>query len=236
MWRFDYNYREPEKRGALGQAAPQRVHKGAVKFSTQPMEYLEDPDDLYRMFEMIGSEDFLMFATDYPDSDSILLEQALPRNFPKELQAEDPRQRTPRSSMASNDVECHGLCTRPAEGSAHVLCTAGRDPARDRRGFRTGTAGSRCPPRRQARSAPWRTLARTRRRGSRWAAIERMWVSDTPGTTPTGRSGRNVLALSLARLRVRPGDRRRPFVPGRPDLKLETYMWRSRTAKWSSYL
>jgi hypothetical protein len=37
------------------------------------------------MFEMVGSEDFLMFATDYPHWDFDSPEQALPHTFPRDL-------------------------------------------------------------------------------------------------------------------------------------------------------
>lgn len=44
-----------------------------------------DPRDLYRTFEMIGSEDFLMFSTDYPHWDFDSPRHALPGSFPKGL-------------------------------------------------------------------------------------------------------------------------------------------------------
>jgi predicted TIM-barrel fold metal-dependent hydrolase len=86
MWRFDYNYRSLRREVPWVKRLPSEYIRERVKFSTQPMEYPENPDDLYGMFEMIGSEDFLMFATDYPHWDFDSPEQALPRSFPKELQ------------------------------------------------------------------------------------------------------------------------------------------------------
>jgi uncharacterized protein len=85
MWRFDYNYRSLRREVPSVKRLPSEYIRERVRFSTQPMEYPEDPEDLYRMFEMIGSEDFLMFATDYPHWDFDSPEQALPRSFPKEL-------------------------------------------------------------------------------------------------------------------------------------------------------
>jgi uncharacterized protein len=85
MWRFDYNYRSLRREVPWVKRMPSEYIRERVKFSTQPMEYPEDPDDLYRMFEMVGSDEFLMFATDYPHWDFDSPEQALPRSFPKEL-------------------------------------------------------------------------------------------------------------------------------------------------------
>jgi uncharacterized protein len=85
MWRFDYNYRSLRREVPWVKRLPSEYIRERVRFSTQPMEYPEDPEDLYRMFEMIGSDEFLMFATDYPHWDFDSPEQALPRSFPKEL-------------------------------------------------------------------------------------------------------------------------------------------------------
>ena len=85
MWRFDYNYRSLRREVPWVRRLPSEYIRERVKFSTQPMEYPEDPGDLYRMFEMIGSDDFLMFATDYPHWDFDSPEQALPHTFPRDL-------------------------------------------------------------------------------------------------------------------------------------------------------
>ena len=86
MWRFDYNYRSLRREVPWVKRLPSEYIRERVRFSTQPMEYPEDPEDLYRMFEMIGSDEFLMFATDYPHWDFDSPEQALPHSFPKDLQ------------------------------------------------------------------------------------------------------------------------------------------------------
>jgi len=50
-----------------------------------PMEYPENPEHLYRKFEMIGSEEFLVFSTDYSHWDFDSSQQVFPKSFPKEL-------------------------------------------------------------------------------------------------------------------------------------------------------
>lgn len=64
---------------------PSEYIREQVRFTTQPMEYPEDPEDLYRMFEMIGSDDFLLFSTDYPHWDFDSPSHVFPKSFPKEL-------------------------------------------------------------------------------------------------------------------------------------------------------
>jgi predicted TIM-barrel fold metal-dependent hydrolase len=86
MWRFDHNYRSLRREVPWVKRMPSAYIRERVRFSTQPMEYPEDPKDLYRMFEMIGSDEFLMFSTDYPHWDFDSPTHALPSSFPKELQ------------------------------------------------------------------------------------------------------------------------------------------------------
>ena len=85
MWRFDYNYRSLRREVPWVKRLPSESIRERVRFSTRPMEYPEKPEDLYSMFEMIGSDELLMFATDYPHWDFDCPEQALPRSFPKVL-------------------------------------------------------------------------------------------------------------------------------------------------------
>jgi predicted TIM-barrel fold metal-dependent hydrolase len=49
------------------------------------MEYSADPDQLYRMFEMIGSDEILLFSSDYPHWDFDSPTHSIPRSFPKEV-------------------------------------------------------------------------------------------------------------------------------------------------------
>ena len=49
-----------------------------VRFSTQPMPEPDDPADVATLIEMMGSDEMLMFATDYPHWDFDAPERALP--------------------------------------------------------------------------------------------------------------------------------------------------------------
>ncbi|MBA2443544.1 MAG: amidohydrolase [Rubrobacter sp.] len=85
MWRFDYNYRSLRREVPWVKRMPSEYIRDNVRFTTQPMEYPDDPEHLYRMFEMIGSEEFLLFSTDYPHWDFDSPSQVFPKSFPKDL-------------------------------------------------------------------------------------------------------------------------------------------------------
>jgi predicted TIM-barrel fold metal-dependent hydrolase len=85
MWRFDHNYRSLRREVPWVKRMPSEYIRERVRFSTQPMEYPEDPEHLYQMFEMIGSDEFLMFSTDYPHWDFDSPYHVFPRTFPKDL-------------------------------------------------------------------------------------------------------------------------------------------------------
>lgn len=85
MWRLDHNYRSLRREVPWVKRMPSEYIREQVRFTTQPMEYPEDPEDLYRMFEMIGSDDFLLFSTDYPHWDFDSPSHVFPKSFPKDL-------------------------------------------------------------------------------------------------------------------------------------------------------
>jgi uncharacterized protein len=85
MWRLDHNYRSLRREVPWVKRMPSEYIRDQVRFTTQPMEYPENPEHLYRMFEMIGSDEFLLFSTDYPHWDFDSPHHVFPSSFPKDL-------------------------------------------------------------------------------------------------------------------------------------------------------
>lgn len=85
MWRLDHNYRSLRREVPWVKRMPSSYIREQVRFTTQPMEYPDNPEHLYRMFEMIGSDEFLLFSTDYPHWDFDSPQHVFPSTFPKDL-------------------------------------------------------------------------------------------------------------------------------------------------------
>ena len=51
MWRFDYNYDSTRREIPWVKRTPSEYIRDHVRISTQPMEYPDNPDHLYQMFE-----------------------------------------------------------------------------------------------------------------------------------------------------------------------------------------
>jgi predicted TIM-barrel fold metal-dependent hydrolase len=85
MWRFDHNFRSLRREVPWVKRMPSEYLRERVRFTTQPMEFVENAEHLYQMFEMVGNDEFLLFSTDYPHWDFDSPERSLPSSFPQEL-------------------------------------------------------------------------------------------------------------------------------------------------------
>ena len=86
LWRMDREYKSVRQEVPWVKKLPSHhiVGDGRLRLSTQPTEDLT-ADELVKVIELIGSDEVLVFSTDYPhfDFDSPL--RSLPAGLPKEL-------------------------------------------------------------------------------------------------------------------------------------------------------
>jgi predicted TIM-barrel fold metal-dependent hydrolase len=86
IWRLNKNWKGLRREVPWVRRLPGDIIREHVRLSTQPMEEPEHPQHFHALLEMIGSDEMLLFATDYPHWDFDSPDQAFPVALPPELE------------------------------------------------------------------------------------------------------------------------------------------------------
>ena len=102
LWRFGKDWRGVRVEVPWVKETPASIIRDHVRLTTQPLDAPPNSSDLLRLIEHIGSEDVLLFSTDYPhwhfDGDAVL--PSLPATLLKKIQVENPLATYPRLAEA----------------------------------------------------------------------------------------------------------------------------------------
>lgn len=106
MWRMDSSWKSVRSEVPWLRRRPSEYIREQVRFTTQPMEEPPEPRFLNQLIDMLGSDELLMFASDYPHWDFDDPRRALPPTLGDELR---------RKLFWSNAAAFYGLNEPTAE-------------------------------------------------------------------------------------------------------------------------
>ena len=84
LWRADKSWRGVRREIPWITEPPSDIIRRHVRFAIQPLDEPPDPSIMERVVEQIGSEDMLLFSTDYPHW-QFERDEVLPKGFSKSL-------------------------------------------------------------------------------------------------------------------------------------------------------
>jgi predicted TIM-barrel fold metal-dependent hydrolase len=85
MWRMDREYRQGRVEVPWVKKLPSEHMRERLRFSTQPAEDLTG-DQWMKLIDLMGSDEYLVFSTDYPHFDFDDPTVSIPRSLPDSLQ------------------------------------------------------------------------------------------------------------------------------------------------------
>jgi predicted TIM-barrel fold metal-dependent hydrolase len=85
MWRIDKDWKGLRRETPWNTQVPSAYIRERVRFSLQPIDGPEDPAMLLRLIDQLGSDELLMFSTDYPHWHFDSPDQAIPAGLSASL-------------------------------------------------------------------------------------------------------------------------------------------------------
>lgn len=85
LWRFDKGWRGLRREVPWTRRLPSEYVREHVRVALQPVDGPPEPDELMRVIDQLGSDELLMFSSDYPHRHSLENLEAVPTELPDEL-------------------------------------------------------------------------------------------------------------------------------------------------------
>jgi predicted TIM-barrel fold metal-dependent hydrolase len=86
MWRLDKEWKGLRREVPWVKRLPSEYIRDHLRLTTQPIDAPPDGQQLQQIVEQLGSDELLMFSTDYPHRHSDIPAQAFPAGLPAELE------------------------------------------------------------------------------------------------------------------------------------------------------
>jgi predicted TIM-barrel fold metal-dependent hydrolase len=85
MWRFDKEWKGLRREIPWNQQLPSEYIRQHIRLTTQPLDEPPTAEQMLQIIDQLGSDEMLMFATDYPHWQFDSPEEALPAYLPESL-------------------------------------------------------------------------------------------------------------------------------------------------------
>jgi predicted TIM-barrel fold metal-dependent hydrolase len=104
LWRLDKHWRGLRSEVPWVKSAPSEIVRRNIRFTVQPIDAPPDAAGLARLFEHMGSDDLLLFSTDYPHwqfDGEAALPDGLPAALARRIMVDNPMATYPRLQEAA---------------------------------------------------------------------------------------------------------------------------------------
>ncbi len=91
MWRMDKEWKGLRREIPWNKYLPSEYVRKHMRFTIQPLDAPPEPAQMREVIDQLGSEDLLLFATDYPHWHFDTPAEALPAGLPAGMRTQDPR-------------------------------------------------------------------------------------------------------------------------------------------------